>query len=160
MRIICEIVNGVILRSSGTNSIIQYGVKISVAWHTQHVTIYINIYMYIILVMFVVNYIELFTENSNMYEIVTRNRSNLHLPLSNQKNFRCVGSIFLLIFIIVSQATTFGRNICCLVIDILVIARWRTISNLLETCFLLISLKELLIDIIRTVRTFLGYKTL
>jgi hypothetical protein len=26
---------------------------------------------------------ELFTENSDMYEIVTRNSSNLHLPLSN-----------------------------------------------------------------------------
>jgi hypothetical protein len=35
------------------------------------------------LVMFVVNNMELFTENSGMYEIVTRSRSNLHRPLSN-----------------------------------------------------------------------------
>jgi hypothetical protein len=33
--------------------------------------------------MFVVNNMELFTENSDMYEIGTRKSSNLHLPLSS-----------------------------------------------------------------------------
>jgi hypothetical protein len=40
------------------------------------------------LVMFVVNNMELFTENSNMYEIATRNNSNFHLPLSNLTVFQ------------------------------------------------------------------------
>jgi hypothetical protein len=38
--------------------------------------------------MFIVNNMKLFTENSDMYEIVTRNSSNLHLPLSNLTLFQ------------------------------------------------------------------------
>jgi hypothetical protein len=40
------------------------------------------------LVMFVVNNIELFAENSEMHTTVTRNSSNLHLPSSNQTIFQ------------------------------------------------------------------------
>jgi hypothetical protein len=44
-------------------------------------------YMYSF-VMFVVNNMELFIENSEMYKVVTRNSSNLHLRLSNLTVFQ------------------------------------------------------------------------
>jgi hypothetical protein len=44
-------------------------------------------YMYS-LVMFVVNSMELFIEGSEMYKVVTRNGSNLHLPSSNLTVFQ------------------------------------------------------------------------
>jgi hypothetical protein len=40
------------------------------------------------LVMFVVNNIELFAENSELYATVTRNSSNLHFPISNLTVFQ------------------------------------------------------------------------